>query len=237
MYCSYSLSSIPTGNIVRIIITTHYTIKEAPMRNWKRFRADDVKADAVWKKNDVAYVVEGHVAIEAANGVTVTVRPGAEFLFKDNAYLSVGESDEGTFIAEGSASDSISFAVYSDGTKWGYGTSATYSGGIWIDEMANANTSLKYCSIRAMPLPAFISIPLIRPSGIARSPIVHTTASISVMPPGSILSITPFRGTAPEIRKRTDTVFCYRVQQGECCTFPLLYPFYKFSFQTCTMRR
>ncbi|MBN1756975.1 MAG: right-handed parallel beta-helix repeat-containing protein [Chitinispirillaceae bacterium] len=110
-------------------------------------KADDVENDAVWKKHDVPYVVEGEAAIEATSGVTVTIRPGTSFLLKDNAYISVGETNEGTLIAEGTSSDSISFAVYSSGTKWGYGTSATYSGGIWIGDVANTNTSLKYCSI------------------------------------------------------------------------------------------
>ncbi|MBN1576587.1 MAG: right-handed parallel beta-helix repeat-containing protein [Chitinispirillaceae bacterium] len=110
-------------------------------------KADAVETDAIWKKHDVPYVVDGHVAIKAPSGVTVTIRPGAAFLLKDNAYLSVGVNNEGTLIAEGTESDSISFADYSSGTNWGSGTSATYSGGIWIDDMATATTSVKYCTI------------------------------------------------------------------------------------------
>ncbi len=110
-------------------------------------KPDNVEDDAVWRRHDAPYVVEGRVGIGAAGGVTVTMVPGAAFELQDGAYFSVGESDEGTLIAEGTESDSIMFSEYSSGTYWGYGSSATSSGGFWIDDMATSATSLKYCSI------------------------------------------------------------------------------------------
>lgn len=109
-------------------------------------RADEVVDDAVWKKHDVPYVIGGQALIESAGGVTITIRPGAEFLLQDNGYFNVGANEEGTLIAEGTESDSIRFSPYSSGTAWGFGTSANYSGGFRIDGMS-ANTSLSYCMI------------------------------------------------------------------------------------------
>jgi parallel beta-helix repeat protein len=110
-------------------------------------QSDVVESDAVWKKHDAEYVVSGTQDIGAPSGVTVTIRPGAQFKLKDNAYISVGESEEGTLIAEGTPDDSIVFTNYSTGTKWGYGSTATNSGGIWVDDFSTDNTSLKYCVI------------------------------------------------------------------------------------------
>ncbi|MBD3322015.1 MAG: DUF5011 domain-containing protein, partial [Chitinivibrionales bacterium] len=108
---------------------------------------DAVEQDAVWKKHDASYVVDGSIKVESASGATLTIRPGARFELKEGAYFDVGESEEGTLIAEGTEIDSIVFTSYSSGTAWGYGSSATYSGGIWIDDFATSNTSLKYCVI------------------------------------------------------------------------------------------
>jgi parallel beta-helix repeat protein len=109
--------------------------------------SDYIEQDAVWKKHDAAYVVDGSNHIGAGSGATVTIRPGTRFELRDNAYISVGENEEGTLIAEGTETDSIVFTAYSSGTSWGYGTSAEGSGGIWIDDYATANTSLQYCAI------------------------------------------------------------------------------------------
>jgi parallel beta-helix repeat protein len=108
---------------------------------------DDITTDAVWKKHDVPYVVKGTQRIGADGGVTVTIRPGAQFELQDNAYIAVGESKEATLIANGTEQDSIVFTNYSSGTKWGYGTSATSSGGIWIDDFSTTNTSVQFCLI------------------------------------------------------------------------------------------
>ena len=110
-------------------------------------KPDVVESDAVWKKHDAPYVVEGTVYVRSGNGATLTINPGCEFQMKDNAYFNIGESSEGTIIANGTEEDSIRFTNYTSGTKWGYGTSATSSAGIWIDDAATSNCSLTYCVI------------------------------------------------------------------------------------------
>ncbi|MBD3419131.1 MAG: hypothetical protein GF398_03330 [Chitinivibrionales bacterium] len=107
---------------------------------------DDIEENAIIKKHDAPYVVDGTIDIGSTSGNTVTIRPGAQFRFNQNAYVRVGYSSIATLIAQGTASDSIIMTNNVSGTSWGY-SSSTSPGGIYLDDEATSNTSLRYVSI------------------------------------------------------------------------------------------
>lgn len=109
---------------------------------------NDVGTDAVWKKQDAPYIVADDIDVQASGGATLTLRPGVALHFNQGVNLSVGASHTGTLIAEGTAQDSIIFANATSGTKWGYGSSESYSGGIWLAANTSTNTSISYAAIR-----------------------------------------------------------------------------------------
>lgn len=106
---------------------------------------DNLTDDAVWKRHTVPYIIDGRVSVGNDAGVKLTINPGVTLLFDEDAYLHVG--DGGELKANGTEEDSIIFASVTDGAKWGYGSRADYSGGIWIGPNATRNCSIRYCVI------------------------------------------------------------------------------------------
>ncbi len=106
-----------------------------------------VTTDAVWRKHDAPYIVADKIGVGASGGATLTLRPGVALHFNKDTHLGVGESQTGTLIANGTAQDSIIFSSATSGTKWGYGSSANYSGGIWLATNTSSNTSVTYAVI------------------------------------------------------------------------------------------
>ena len=105
----------------------------------------DISETGSWKKLDVPYVFREYKTIDNADGVVITIRPGARFEFLEGEYLSV---NNGTLVAEGTVEDSISFRGHEAGKYWGKGgdESGWYDRfGLRIESNANANTTLKYC--------------------------------------------------------------------------------------------
>jgi len=114
----------------------------------KATSASDVESDAVWRKQDVPYLFVSRTDIGAIAGATVTIRPGAAFLFETGAYIEVGYTNPGALIADGTAQEPISFANSTAGTYWGYETNAPGdgSGGLWFGSHTTSLTSLNYCT-------------------------------------------------------------------------------------------
>ncbi|MBD3344402.1 MAG: DUF5011 domain-containing protein [Chitinivibrionales bacterium] len=107
---------------------------------------EEVSETGVWKKLDVPYVFRDYAVINNTNGVVITIEPGAKFKFLDEMSLSV---NNGTLIAEGTATDSIRFSNYVDGKYWGNGDANSYLHslyGLKFTDNANANSSVKYCA-------------------------------------------------------------------------------------------
>lgn len=105
-----------------------------------------VTETGTWRKLDVPYVFSRYATIDNTAGVVITVEPGTRFQFLDDTYLEV---QNGTFIAEGTSGDSISFSNYLSGKYWGKGDADSYmygTYGVKFSDGANANSSLKYCS-------------------------------------------------------------------------------------------
>ena len=84
-------------------------------------------------------MVDGRVNVASESGAILTINPGCEFQLNDDAYFRIGYTHNGTIIANGTEGDSIRFTNSTSGTKWGYGTTATGSGGIYIYGAATAN--------------------------------------------------------------------------------------------------
>jgi len=106
---------------------------------------DNVTTSGTWKALDAPYIVDGTISIN--NSSTITIAPGATFTFNALAYIDVGESSSGALIANGTITNPIVFNTSTVGSIWGYGSSNTHSGGIWIDGYATTTTSLQYCKI------------------------------------------------------------------------------------------
>ncbi len=106
---------------------------------------DDVTTSGSWKKLAVPYVFQNDVSIDNASGVTITVHPGTAFEFNEDVTITV---DNATFIAEGSADDSIVFSSFEHGKYWGQGKDDSYwysRYGLRFTDNANTNSSLSYC--------------------------------------------------------------------------------------------
>jgi hypothetical protein len=111
------------------------------------YNGQNVDQSGTWEKLDVPYVIDATVDIGSATGVTITVRPKIEFMFETDAYLNIGYTKSATFIAQGTAQDSIFFLNNVAAGTWGY-DNGTRSGGLWFGSYATALNSLKYCSIK-----------------------------------------------------------------------------------------
>jgi hypothetical protein len=115
---------------------------------------DKVDADAIWKKHDAPYIVEGEVRIESATGSTVTIRPGTRFELLQEAFFSIGYAQTGSIIANGTATDSIIFTGHTAGAPWG-GTNTDGAGfEMWTGTAAT--TSLTYCLIEKATAGVFV---------------------------------------------------------------------------------
>jgi hypothetical protein len=98
----------------------------------------NVQSSVTWP--GLKYVILGNVDIgeyEVSAGEILTIAPGAELLFKEDAYFEVqyGMSLQ----ALGTAENPIVFKTADAGKYWGFGSSNTYSGGIWIDDEAGTD--------------------------------------------------------------------------------------------------
>ena len=106
---------------------------------------DAVEANAIWKKHDAPYLVDGEVSIGATAGASVTVRPGAKFELVQEAFFTIGYNGTGAIIANGTAADPISFTCHIAGAYWG--STGTSGAGFNFYQDAASTSSLTYCLI------------------------------------------------------------------------------------------
>lgn len=106
---------------------------------------EPVISSGTWKKQTVPYVFTSgdYVDISKDGGVSIRVASGVVCKFGTDSYIQVGYTNPGTFIAEGTKTDSIIFTNDAEGSKWGY----VNGGGIWCGSKTTDKTSLKYCRI------------------------------------------------------------------------------------------
>ncbi len=107
---------------------------------------EDVNTSAIWKKHNVPYVINGWVYLESA---MLTILPGCRLEFTQYSHIFV---DKGTFIAQGTPTDSIIFTRNIARTNWGDNqyrdtVIGNSDGGIVIGYYANSQTSLRYCVV------------------------------------------------------------------------------------------
>jgi parallel beta-helix repeat protein len=101
-----------------------------------------------WKKYDEPYIVDGVLDIGNSGGVEISIPPGAEFDFLPGAYMSVGNSAQGTLIAIGTGNFPIVFTSFVRGEYWGADTDSASGGGIRIEKNAGNGTELTNCTIK-----------------------------------------------------------------------------------------
>jgi hypothetical protein len=115
---------------------------------------DSVTADAIWKKLDVPYIIDGTVAIGAAGGANVTVRPGVRFECKNSSVIKTGFGLPGALIANGAPDDSIVFTGHLPDTVWG--SADTVKGGLMFGDQTVAATSVTYALIEKATAGVFV---------------------------------------------------------------------------------
>ena len=92
----------------------------------------------------VPYLTElANIGSEA--GVTISVNPGTVLMFDQSAFLEIGYTQTASFIAHGTATDSIRFISGATAAYWGY--DGTNGGGLWFGSKTAGNSSLQYCVI------------------------------------------------------------------------------------------
>ncbi|MBN1756889.1 MAG: DUF1565 domain-containing protein [Chitinispirillaceae bacterium] len=108
--------------------------------------ADKVEHDAIWNRYTDPYVVNSTIEFASDEGVTVIITAGTTFLMGNSARLTVGASlQPGTFIANGTESDSITFTSLTNTSYWGPGTTGANQIGMVFTEDASPSCSLTYC--------------------------------------------------------------------------------------------
>jgi hypothetical protein len=114
---------------------------------------DTVNANATWKDYGQPYIVSGIVRIQSPLGTTVTIEHGTRIEFLSESYISVGYSQNGALIADGTAPPDdphpetamISFTRHTDGAYWGF--TGNNGAGIMLWNGAAATTVLRNCKI------------------------------------------------------------------------------------------
>jgi len=103
--------------------------------------AYDAKTTGTIPAQEVAYHVSERMKIANPDkAVTITIEAGSTFHMEKDAYVDVDEN--GTLIANGTAIAPIVFDAAVNGTEWGYGSTESYSGGIWLSSYSTTATEL-----------------------------------------------------------------------------------------------
>jgi uncharacterized repeat protein (TIGR02543 family) len=108
-------------------------------------RKGAVAKNGTWRKHMVPYFFNGAVNIGSEAGVTISVNPGTVLMFDQSAFLEIGYTQTASFIAHGTATDSIRFISGATAAYWGY--DGTNGGGLWFGSKTAGNSSLQYCVI------------------------------------------------------------------------------------------
>ncbi len=98
----------------------------------------DITTPTVWLASNT-YIVETSINID---GTTLTIEPGTTIKFSAGAYLSVGQHNNVTFIANGTPEKPIIFtsnsATPAPGAWWG----------LWFYSNTLSNSSMSYCEVK-----------------------------------------------------------------------------------------
>lgn len=132
-----------------------------------------ISKDETWKKADGPHIIKGSVYVESEQGVTLTIEPGTEVRFEQDASLNFGYSagTRGVLLAQGTAEKPIVFtSAASSPQKGDWGTiylgngsassilshcTVSYGGGGGSEEAAltvygeNNKPSLTHCKIES----------------------------------------------------------------------------------------
>ncbi len=101
-----------------------------------------ISKDETWKKADGPHIIRGTVYVESEQGVTLTIEPGTEVRFEQDASLNFGysEGSRGVLLAQGTDALPIIFtSAASSPTKGDWGT-------IYLNNGA-ASSVMTYCKI------------------------------------------------------------------------------------------
>ncbi|HEX2956356.1 MAG TPA: DUF5011 domain-containing protein [Chitinispirillaceae bacterium] len=100
-----------------------------------------INEPGIWRKHSVPYAFSSSASMNN-DAVSIQIQAGVKMLFAQSASLKIVK---GTFIAEGSPTDSIEFKNLENGKFWGSTAAGSY--GIDFESTVNANCKLAYCII------------------------------------------------------------------------------------------
>jgi len=104
-----------------------------------------VTASGKWSPLSVPYEVTGSVSLNNDAGVSIEILAGTHIVYDQGTYLDVQTS--ATLLVSGTTAKPVIMGPAETGKRWGYATSSTYSGAIWIASDASANTSIKHLQL------------------------------------------------------------------------------------------
>ncbi len=111
-----------------------------------RVRGDDVSgSNPVWYPQDTYYLIASDVYVGSESGTNLTIEPGTELRFANNAALYVGyrSGTFGNLIADGTATDPI---IFSSSAPEGSQSPGDWEF-IWFDEGIGSATIMNYCEV------------------------------------------------------------------------------------------
>ena len=86
---------------------------------------DSIRTDQTWTLGDAPHVVRGRLQVGAPGGVTLTIEPGVEILFRQGAALDFGMGGPGTFSTSGTG-EVITMRAESDTASPGHWVGLTF---------------------------------------------------------------------------------------------------------------
>lgn len=134
--------SIPANNLINLPGETFFS---GNAKQLIEVRNGPVVKNGIWRKHMIPYFFDGAINIGSEAGVSISVNPGTVLMFDHGAFLEIGYAQSASFIANGTATDSIRFISGATAAYWGYKSSN--GGGLWFGSKTTGNSSLQYCVI------------------------------------------------------------------------------------------
>lgn len=133
--------NISASMVSRLADSNHFDLSEkGPI-----VFAGSIADEATWPAFSKPYLIQGRVQVYDEAGASLTIKAGAQLRFVEDAYIEV--STGGALDVAGTAEAPVYLGPAEHGKHWGYGSSNTYAGGIWVESGASSNIDIRYAVI------------------------------------------------------------------------------------------
>lgn len=112
--------------------------------------------EAIWPAFSKPYLIRNRVQVDDEAGASLTIKAGAQLRFVEDAYLEV--SSGGSLDIAGTAEAPVYLGPAEHGKYWGYGSTNTYAGGVWVESGASSNIDIRYAIIDSAKIGARIDV-------------------------------------------------------------------------------